>query len=54
MSTIFSSPVNIKLSSGTFPTPEDLPLSLAGLKPTSTRFTFVTLGVKTLSKGVGK
>ena len=54
MSTIFSSPVNIKLSSGTLPTPEDLPLSLAGLKPTSTRLTFVTFGVKTLSKGVGK
>ena len=35
---MFSSPVNIKLSSGTFPTPEDLPLSLAGLKPTSTLF----------------
>ena len=53
MSTIFSSPVSIKLSSGTFPTPDDLPLSLAGLKPTSTRLTFVTLGVSTLSNGVG-
>ena len=37
-----------------FPTPEDLPLSLAGLKPTSTLLTFVTFGVKALSKGIGK
>ena len=51
---MFSSPVNIKLSSGTLPTPEDLPVSLAGLKPTSTLLTFVTLGVNTLSNGVGK
>ena len=51
---MFSSPVNIKLSSGTFPTPDDLPLSLAGLKPISTLLTFVTFGVSTFSKGVGK
>ena len=50
---MFSSPVNIKLSSGTFPTPEDLPLSLAGLKPTSTRLTLVTLGVNTSQRVLG-
>ena len=50
---MFSSPVNIKLSSETSPMPEDLPLSLADLNPTSILLTFVTLGVKTLSIGNG-
>ena len=54
MSTMFSSPVNIKLSSGTFPTLETLPVSLVDLKPTSIRLTFVTLGVSALSIGRGK
>ena len=50
MSTIFSSPVNIKPSSGTFPTPDDLPVSLAGLKPTSTLLTLVTLELTPLKR----
>jgi len=49
--TIFSSPVSIKLSSETSSMPEVLPVSLAALKPTSTLFTFVTLGVRTVSTG---
>ena len=53
MLTIFSSPVSIKLSCGTFPTPEENPLSLADLKPMSILFTFVTLGVITDPKGKG-
>ena len=51
MLTIFSSPVNIKLSSGTSPTPEVLPESLADLNPISILFTFVTFGVRTVSIG---
>ena len=54
MSTIFSSPVSIKLSSGTSPIPEDLPESLAPLNPTSILLTFVTLGFNTRSIGNGK
>ncbi len=51
MFTIFSSPVSIKLSSETSAMAEVLPVSLAALKPTSTLFTFVTLGVRTVSTG---
>ena len=51
MLTIFSSPVNIKLSSGTSPTPDDLPESLAALNPTSILLTLVTFGVSTVSTG---
>ena len=44
--TIFSSPVNIKLSSGTSATPPlEKPLSLSDLKPISIRLTLVTFGV---------
>ena len=54
MFTIFSSPVSIKLSSGTSATPaEENPLSLPDLNPTSIRFTFVTLGVIAVSTGNG-
>ena len=51
MFTIFSSPVSIKLSSATSPIPEVLHVSLADLNPTSILFTFVTLGVRTVSTG---
>ena len=54
MFTIFSSPVNIKLSSGTSATTPDVkPVSLSDLKPISILLTFVTFGVKTLSTGKG-
>ena len=53
--TIFSSPVSIKLSSGTSATPPPVakPLSLSDLKPISILFTLVTLGVSTASTGKG-
>ena len=52
--TIFSSPVNIRLSSGTSATPEEVkPVSLSDLNPISILFTFVTFGVSALSTGKG-
>ena len=55
MFTIFSSPVNIKLSWGTSatPPPVEKPLSLSDLNPISILFTFVTFGVSTVSIGTG-
>ena len=51
---MFSSPVNIKLSSGTSATTPDVkPVSLSDLKPISILLTFVTFGVNTLSTGKG-
>ena len=54
MSTMFSSPVSIRLSFGTSRVEPLRPTSDGPMKPTSTRLTRVTLGVNTVSIGDGK
>ena len=53
MSTMFSSPVSIRLSLPTSRAAPPRPISAAERKPTSTRLEWVTLGRNTVSIGAG-